>query len=61
MGAVSGVRETDAAASGRKIFDHIMRLAEEIRTPGTYVGYSFFVLMGLAKKCQPVMWEGAAR
>ena len=61
MGAVSGIRETDAAASGHTIFDHIMRLAREIRTPRTYVGYSFFVLMGLAKKCQPVMWEGAAR
>ena len=28
--------------------------------PRSYVGYSAFILMGLLKRCQPCVWEGAA-
>ena len=43
------------------ILDKLMRLAREIRRPQQYIGYSAFVLFGLAKKCRPVMWEGEER
>ena len=37
----------------------MLALAREIRKPRAYVGYSAFVLMGLATKCQPCVWEGS--
>jgi hypothetical protein len=39
----------------------LLCLARSIRTPRTYVGYSFFLLLALAKECRPVMWEGESR
>ena len=51
----------DAADPGHKVLGQILKLAREIRTPYTYVGYSFFVLLGMARKCQPHMWEGESR
>ena len=47
--------------SEHKVFQLILELARSIRSPRTYVGYTFFVLLGICKKCQPVMWEGSER
>ena len=44
-----------------KLFGLILQLAREIRSPRSYVGYSFFVLLGVCKRCQPFMWEGNQR
>ena len=38
----------------------MLALAREIRKPRAYVGYSAFVLMGLAMECQPCTWEGSS-
>ena len=38
----------------------LLALVREIKRPQTYVGYSAFVLFGLCKKCQPLVWEGAS-
>ena len=50
-----------ATAAGHKMFHSILSLARSIRTPRTYVGYIFFVLLGLARKRRPCMWEGFNR
>ena len=47
--------------SEHKVFQKIVELARSIRSPRTYVGYTFFVLLGICKNCQPVMWEGSER
>ena len=47
--------------SQHKVFQLIYQLARSIRSPRTYVGYTFFVLLGICKNCQPVMWEGSER
>ena len=39
----------------------VMQLAREIRTEGQYVGYSFFVVLGLLKNARPFSWEGGER
>ena len=41
----------------RKMLD----LARQIRRPRATVGYSFFILFGLCKRCRPVLWEGENR
>ena len=51
----------DAFAAENRVYSRILDLAKEIQTDVHYVGYVFFVLMGILKKCQPWMWEGAAR
>ena len=65
----NGVYDVDAAATAstesavaahHKIETQLLTLAREIRSPHAYVGYSTFILMGLAKKCQPCVWEGAS-
>ena len=43
------------------ILGKLLKLAREIRTPRAYVGYSFFVLFALCKKCRPALWEGEHR
>ena len=48
-----------AVAAQHKIQATLLALAREIRRPRAYVGYSAFILMGLLKKCQPCVWEGA--
>ena len=40
------------------ILGKLLSLARDIRRDRNYVGYSFFVLFGLAKKCKPFVWEG---
>ena len=50
----------DAAAAEHRVYSRIWDLAMEIQTDCHFVGYVFFVLMGLLKKCQPCMWEGCA-
>ena len=40
-------------------FQVILTLARQMATPRAYVGYIFFVLVGLMRKCRPLMWEGA--
>ena len=39
----------------------IFQLGREIRTTRAYVGYSFFVLLALARSCRPFVWEGSNR
>ena len=50
---------SSAVAAQHKIETTLLALAREIRGPRAYVGYSAFILMGLLKKCQPCVWEGA--
>ena len=42
------------------LLGRIIQLAQEIRRPRNYVGYSFFILFGLARRCKPHIWEGAS-
>ena len=49
-----------AAAAQHTIEATLLALARDIRKPRAYVGYSAFILMGLLKKCQPCVLEGAA-
>ena len=42
------------------ILRKILTLAREIRTDRVYVGYSFFILFGLAHHCLPEIWEGGS-
>ncbi len=49
-----------AVAAQHNVKATLLALAREIRKPRTYVGYSAFILMGLVKKCQPCVWEGAS-
>ena len=51
----------DAAAAEHRVYSRIWDLAMEIQSDFHYVGYVFFVLMGLLKKCQPCVWEGPSR
>ena len=51
----------DAVAAEHRVYSLILELAMEIQSDFHYVGYLFFVLMGLLKKCKPCMWEGADR
>ena len=51
----------DGSQREQELFTLIVRLAREIRTPRSYVGYSFLVLLALARKCRPIMWEGSQR
>ena len=39
-------------------FQVILTLARQMATPRAYVGYIFFVLVGLMRNCRPLMWEG---
>ena len=48
-----------AVAAKHAIDTRLLALARAIMRPKTYVGYSAFVLMGLATKCQPCVWEGS--
>jgi hypothetical protein len=49
-----------AVAAKHTIKAALLTLARGIRRPRSYVGYSAFILMGLLKKCQPCVWEGAS-
>ena len=49
------------AATHANILGSILKLAREIRRPRGWVGYSFFVLFALLKKCKPHAWEGENR
>ena len=40
------------------VLGRLLALAREIRRPRLYVGYSFFVLLGLTYSCRPILWEG---
>ena len=48
----------DPTAAKIYIFKAIMKLSREIRDPMSYVGYSFFVLLALARNCPLLMFEG---
>ena len=61
LASQSAVAGADAANPGHKIVGRILAMAREIRSPRAYVGYSFFVLLGLARKCKPHVWEGHNR
>ena len=43
------------------ILGRLLSLAREIRRPRQYVGYSFFILFALVKRCRPFIWEGDSR
>ena len=50
----------DAPMSGKeKTFQVVLTLARQMSTPRAYVGYIFFVLVGLVRQCRPLMWEGS--
>ena len=53
--------QSKVADSAHKVFQAIVELGRRIRTPRLPVGYSFFVLLGLCKQIQPMMWEGKKR
>ena len=57
---VRAVAGSPAVAAQHTIQATLLALAREIRRPRAYVGYSAFILMGLLKKCQPCVWEGAS-
>merc|ERR1712217_147770 len=57
--AVTAVAGSPTVAAQHTIQATLLALAREIRRPRAYVGYSAFILMGLLKKCQPCVWEGA--
>ena len=42
-----------AVAAEHRVYSRIPELAMEIQSDFDYVGYLFFVMMGLLKKCQP--------
>ena len=56
LASQSAVAGADAANPGHKIFGRILALPREIRSPRAYVGYSFFVLLGFARKFTPHVW-----
>ena len=43
------------------VLGKILKLARDIGTARSTVGYSFFVLLALCKQCRPLMWEGSSR
>ena len=45
--------ESSCAESEYRVFQLILELARRIRSPRSYVGYSFFVLLGIAKNANP--------
>ena len=55
---VDGSAVADPTYAKLNVFTTIMALSREISTPASYVGYSFFVLLALARKCPLLMWEG---
>ena len=44
-----------------EILHRILALSREVRGKGQYVGYAFFVLLGVLKKIRPFAWEGGIR
>ena len=42
----------------RRYLWSVLKLAREIRRERAYVGYIFFVCVGLVKRCRPMVWEG---
>ena len=60
MEALSGKRR-GADIVGQRLFANIWTLARQIRTPRTYMGYSFFLLVAIARHCKLIMWEGEQR
>lgn len=56
-----GTSATALAMAEHKLYSRIFTSARDIARERSYVGYSFFVLLGLARLCKPFMWEGACR
>ena len=56
-----GVGPGDREHAKARIYDKIFRLAREIASARAYVGYVFFVILGVMRKCKPFMWEGNSR
>ena len=52
---------SDSARVPIDIMGKVLKLARDIREPNSWVGYSFFILFGLCKKCLPMAWEGTNR
>ena len=48
-------------AAEANVLGRLLSLARQIRRPRQYLGYSFFILFALAKKCRPFLWEGDSR
>ena len=48
-------------AAERRIIDSLLALARELRRPRSFVGQSFFMLLGILKKCRPFLWVGEHR
>ena len=49
IGCAAVAEESLSAEAGHKVFQTILELARQIRSPRSYVGYSFFVLLGVSK------------
>ena len=50
-----------AARIEHTFYGRVFQVAREIAWERSYVGYIFFVLFALARRCRPFMWEGAER
>ena len=59
--AVAGGCLHEPALAEVDLMDSLIHLARQIRRERNYVGYSFFILFGLLKKCRPVVWEGTSK
>ena len=59
--AVAAAFLPDSTLAQVDVVESILHLARQIRQERHYVGYSFFILFGLLKKCRPMVWEGSFR
>ena len=59
----TAIRPADesAVAARSSVLHTVLALAREIRRPKEYVGYAAFILMALANRVRPVVWEGTAQ
>ncbi len=53
--------DAPTARGKAEVLARMLRVARQIRRPRAYVGYSFFVLLGLSRKSRPWAWEGSNR
>ena len=58
---VDVIKPSNVAVAASNILGRLLKLAREIRKPRAFVGYSFFILLALTKRCRPVLWEGASK
>ena len=59
--ALTAAPDPAAVAARTNVLRKLMNVAREIQQTRAYVGYSFFALVALCRKCRPCMWEGESR